>query len=71
VPQPTTLPRASEYSSDSAINVKISSGSEQSVSSDEAEFSATAVACNLTYEQIQVLSDHIFHLLASLAKMLI
>jgi hypothetical protein len=27
---------------------------------------ATTVACNLTYGQIQVLSDHVFHLLASL-----
>jgi hypothetical protein len=46
--------------------VKILLGGEQSVSSDEAE-NVTALAWNLTYGQIQVLSDHIFHLLASLA----
>jgi hypothetical protein len=37
--------------------VKISLGGEK--------MSATTVACNLMYGQIQVLSDHIFHLLAS------
>jgi hypothetical protein len=49
----------SEYGSDSEINVNISLGDEQSVSSDEKE--------NLTHRQIQVLRDHIFHLLSSLA----
>jgi hypothetical protein len=47
--------------------VKISLGSEQSVNSDEAQMAVTKVACNLMYRQIQVLSDHIFHLVASLA----
>ncbi|PNF30123.1 hypothetical protein B7P43_G03125 [Cryptotermes secundus] len=56
-----------EYNSDSEINVKILSGGEQSVSSDEQKMSATAVACKLTYGQIHVLSNHFFHLLASLA----
>jgi hypothetical protein len=31
------------------------------------KMSVTKVACNLTYGQIQVLSDHIFHLLETLA----
>jgi hypothetical protein len=47
----------SEYNSVSEINMKI--------------LTVTTVACNLMYGQIQVLSDHIFHLLASLAYMLI
>jgi hypothetical protein len=47
-------------SSDSEINVNISSGGEQSVSSDQAE----NVSDN---SSIQVLSDHVSHLLPSLA----
>jgi hypothetical protein len=59
----------SEYSHDSEINVKISSGSEQfsSVSAlMKQKMSETTAACNLAYGQIQVLRD-VFHLLASLA----
>jgi hypothetical protein len=52
----------SEYSSDSEINMAISSCGEQSVSSDDGEnVSDTA------YGQSMVLSDYVFHLLASLA----
>jgi hypothetical protein len=45
--------------------VKISSGGEQSVSSDEAE--NISDNSSMTYGQIQVLNDHVFYLLASLA----
>jgi hypothetical protein len=48
--------------------VKKSSCGEQSVSSDEEEIlSVTAVACSMEYGQSQALSNHVFHLLASLA----
>jgi hypothetical protein len=63
------LLQESDYSSDNEINVKISSDGEQfsSVSAlMKKKMSATAVACNLTYRQMQVLSYHVFHLLASL-----
>jgi hypothetical protein len=57
----------SEYSSDCEINVKISSGGEQSVNSDEAENVSDSSSMQPVYGQIQVLSNHVFHLLTSLA----
>jgi hypothetical protein len=57
----------SEYSSDSEIKVKILLGVNKVSALMKQKMSATTVACNLTYGQIQVLSDHIFHLLTSLA----
>jgi hypothetical protein len=57
---------SNEYRSDSAINVKILSYGHLSVSSDE-EMSVTIVACSMAHGQRQVLSNHDFHLLPSLA----
>jgi hypothetical protein len=55
----------SEYSSDSEINVKISSGGEQIFSSDEAE----NISDNSSVQPDiwAMLSNHIFHLLGKLA----
>jgi hypothetical protein len=57
----------SKYSNDSEINVSIKSGGENVSALMKQKMSATTVACNLMYGQTQVLSNHIFHLLASLA----
>jgi hypothetical protein len=57
----------SVYSSDSEMNVKTSSCGEQSISSDEEQNVSDDVACSMAYGQSQVLCNHIFHLLASLA----
>jgi hypothetical protein len=57
----------SRCSSDSEINVKISSCGEHSVSSDEEKMSVTTVAFSMPYRQSQVTSDHVFHLLASVS----
>jgi hypothetical protein len=46
----------SEYSSDSEINALMMK-----------KMSVTTVACSMAYGQSQVLSNHIFHLLTSLA----
>jgi hypothetical protein len=46
--------------------MRIFSCGEQNVSSDEKE-NVTTVACIVAYGQIQVLSDHIFQLLPSMA----
>jgi hypothetical protein len=53
------------YSSGSEINVKISLCGEQSVSCDIAE--NVSDNSSMAYGQSQVLSDCVFHLLASLA----
>jgi hypothetical protein len=56
----------SMYSNDSEINVKILSRGEQSVSSDEEDnVSDSSSMQHGTWAE--VLSDHIFHVLASLA----
>jgi hypothetical protein len=55
-------------SRDNEINMNISSCFEQSVSSDEEEnASVTAIAGSIAYGQSQVVNNHVFHLLASLA----
>jgi hypothetical protein len=51
----------SEYDTGSDINVKISLGGEQTAALMKQKTSAITLACNLTYKQIQVLSNHIFH----------
>jgi hypothetical protein len=43
----------SEYSSDSEINVKISSCGEQSVSSVEKKMSVPTVACSMAYGKVR------------------
>jgi hypothetical protein len=46
--------------------VKILSGGEQSISSDEAQNVSNSSSMQPVYGQIQVLSDHVLHLPASL-----
>jgi hypothetical protein len=55
----------SEYSSDSETNVKISSCDELSVSSGKEE-NVSDNSNSMAYGQSHVLSDHVFHLPASL-----
>jgi hypothetical protein len=58
----------SKYSSDSEINVKISSCGEQSLSSDvEENVSDNSRMQHGIWGQSQALSDHVFHLLENLA----
>jgi hypothetical protein len=58
----------SEYSSDSEINVKISSCGEERVSAlVKNQMSVKTVACSMAYGQSEALSYHVCHLLASLA----
>jgi hypothetical protein len=57
----------SKYSSDSEINMKISSCGERRVGCDEEENVNDSRTCSMSYRQSQVLSDHVFHLVASLA----
>jgi hypothetical protein len=56
-----------EYSGDSEINVKSSLLVNRVSTVMKTKMSVAAVACSMAYEPSQVLQDHFFHLLESLA----